>query len=130
MPSAKCVLICHILRSGTHPARRKAGPDPPGANNHPTLYDGAFCLDLDGIDLHSGSHTCFARLKVYTGAGWAWHSYPVKLSRYFETRWRERDWEQHCPKLILRKKYAALHFSQLNLPALKQRGFLCQPQRF
>jgi len=89
--------------------KKKGRPGTPGASNHPTLYDGAFCLDLDGIDLHSGSHTCFARLKVYTGAGWAWHRYPVKL----ETRWRERDWEQHSPKLVLRRKYAALHFSQV-----------------
>ena len=100
--------------------KKKGRPGPPGASNHPTLYGGAFCLDLDGIDQHSGSHTCFARLKVNTGAGWAWHSYPIKLSRYFETRWRERDWEQHSPKLILRKKYAALHFSQVKVVEAKK----------
>jgi len=100
--------------------KKKGRPGTPGASNHPTLYDGAFCLDLDGIDLHSGSHTCFARLKVYTGTGWAWHRYPVKLSRYFETRWRERDWEQHSPKLVLRRKYAALHFSQVKVIEAKK----------
>ncbi len=66
--------------------------------------------------LPSYNFTCFARLKVYTGAGWAWHRYPVKL----ETRWRERDWEQHSPKLVLRRKYAALHFSQVKVVGAKK----------
>jgi transposase len=57
--------------------------------------------------------TCFARLKVYTGTAWEWHNYPVKLSRYFEARWRDPAWERHSPKLILRKQRAALHFPQV-----------------
>jgi hypothetical protein len=35
-------------------------------NNHPTLYEGAFALELDETDLRQ----TFARLKVYTGATW------------------------------------------------------------
>jgi hypothetical protein len=97
--------------------KQKGKPGPPGASNHPTLYDGAFCLDLDGLDLHSGQHAHFALLKVYTGAGWAWHRYPVKLSRYFVTRWCDPEWEQLSPKLILRKQSAALHFPQVKVVA-------------
>jgi hypothetical protein len=100
--------------------KKKGRPGPPGASNHPTLYDGAFCLDLEGIDLHTGPRTYFARLKVYTGTGWAWHHYPVKLSRYFETRWRDPAWEHHSPKLILRKKSAALHFPQVKVVEAKK----------
>src|SRR5713226_9998219 len=58
-------------------------------------------------------HTCFARLKVYTGTAWQWHHYPVKLSRYFEARWRDPSWEAQSPKLILHKESAALHFPQV-----------------
>jgi hypothetical protein len=88
-------------------------PGSPGASNHPTLYDEAFCLDLDGTDLRPNPRTCFARLKVYTGTAWEWHNYPVSLSRYFEARWRDPDWEAQSPKLILRKKSTALHFPQV-----------------
>jgi len=65
-------------------------------------------------------HTCFARLKVYTGTAWQWHHYPVKLSRYFEARWRDPAWESQSPKLILRKKSAALHFPQVKKVAAKK----------
>jgi hypothetical protein len=82
---------------------KKRQPGPPSARNHPTLYDEACCLDLDGTDLHPRKHTCFARLKVYTGTEWQWHNYPVKLSRYFEARWRDPAWESQSPKLILHK---------------------------
>ncbi len=87
--------------------------DPPSASNYPTLYDEAFSLDPDVIDLRPTPHTYFARIKVYTGTRWKWHNYPVKLSRYFEARWRDPDWEHQSPKLILRKKSAALHFPQV-----------------
>src|SRR6266446_1721476 len=93
--------------------KKKGQPGSPGASNHPTLYDEAFCLDLDETDLRTGPHTCFARLKVYTGTTWEWHNYPVTLSRYFEARWRDPAWESQSPKLILRPKTAALHFPQI-----------------
>ena len=88
--------------------KKKGQPGSPGAANHPTLYEGAFSLELDGTDLRNS----FAHLKVYTGARWEWHNYPVKLSRYFEARWTDSAWEQQSPKLVLRPKTAALHFSQ------------------
>jgi putative transposase len=93
--------------------KKKGQPGSPGASNHPTLYEEAFCLDLDATDLRTSPRTCFARLKVYTGTGWEWHNYPVKLSRYFEERWRDPAWEHQSPKLILRQKSAALHFPQV-----------------
>lgn len=93
--------------------KNKGQPGNPGASNHPTIYDEAFCLDLDATDLRPGKRTCFVRLKVYTGTGWEWHNYPVKLSRYFEARWRDPAWEHQSPQLIVRKKSAALHFPQL-----------------
>jgi len=93
--------------------KKRGQPGSPGASNHPTLYDEAYCLDLDGTDLRPNARTCFARLKVYTGSQWCWHQYPVKLSRYFEARWRDPSWEAHSPKLILHKESAALHFPQV-----------------
>ncbi|GAC1312421.1 MAG: hypothetical protein NVSMB27_48750 [Ktedonobacteraceae bacterium] len=69
--------------------QKNGQPGLPGASNHPTLYDEAFCLDLDAADLRPGPRIGFARLKVYTGGAWQWHNYPVKLSRYFEARWRD-----------------------------------------
>src|SRR5258708_14594190 len=88
---------------------KKSGqPGPPGASNHPTLYEGAFALELDETDLRQ----TFARLKVYTGATWECHHYPVKLSRYFQARRTDPAWEQHSPKLLLHGNAAALHFSQ------------------
>ena len=99
---------------------KKGQPGPPSARNHPTLYDEACCLDLDGTDLRPSPRTCFARLKVYTGTEWQWHNYPVKLSRYFEARWRDPAWESKSPKLILRKKRAALHFPQVKKVAAKK----------
>ena len=110
MPLGRYAPFSRIWRTGAHQARRKGSP---GASNHPTLYDGAFSLDLDGVDLHRSPRACFVRLKVYTGVDWEWHHYPVKMSRYFEARWRDPVWEQQSPKLILRKKTAALHFSQI-----------------
>ncbi len=101
-------------------ASKKGQPGSPGASNHPTLYDEAFRLDLDEADLHSSPHTCFARLKVYTGTAWEWHNYPVKLSRYFEERWRDTAWENQSPKLVLHPKTAALHFSQIKHVAAKK----------
>jgi transposase len=93
--------------------KNKGQPGNPGASNHPTLYDEAFRLDLDAADLRPGKRTCFVRLKVYTGTAWEWHNYPVKLSRYFEARWRDPAWEHQSPKLIVRKKSATLHFPQV-----------------
>jgi transposase len=72
------------------------------------LYEGAFSLVLDGLDLRR----TFVRLKVYTGASWTWANYPVKYSRYFEQRRTQPGWEQQSPKLILRPKSAELHVSQ------------------
>ncbi|HYT27597.1 MAG TPA: transposase [Ktedonobacteraceae bacterium] len=95
-------------------------PGSPGATNHPTLYSSAFCLDLDAADLRPGPGSCFARLKVYTGVVWQWHHYPVKLSRYFEARWRDPAWEQQSPKLILQKQSAALHFPQVKAMQAKK----------
>ena len=100
--------------------KKQGRPGSPGASNHPTLYDDAFSLDLDEADLHTSPRTCFARLKVYTGVVWEWHNYPVKLSRYFEARWRDPAWENQSPKLILRPKTAALHFSQVKTVAAKK----------
>src|SRR6266516_6290833 len=61
---------------------KKGQPGPPTASNYPTLYDEAFSLELDVVDLRPTPRICFARLKVYTGARWEWHPYPVRLSRY------------------------------------------------
>jgi len=99
---------------------KKGQPGPPTASNYPTLYDEAFSLELDVVDLRPTPRTCFARLKVYTGARWEWHPYPVRLSRYFEARWRDPAWELQSPKLILQKKSAALHFPQLKHVAAKK----------
>ncbi len=92
---------------------QKGQPGLPGASNHPTLYEGAYCLDLDAVDLRPTPHTCFVRLKVYTGTAWEWQNYPVQLNRYFEARWRDPAWEPQSPTLILRKHTAALHFRQV-----------------
>jgi len=100
--------------------KKQGRPGSPGASNHPTLYNEAFSLDLDVANLHTGPRTCFARLKIYTGTGWEWHHYPVKLSRYFEARWRDPAWENQSPKLVLRPKTAALHFSQVKTVAAKK----------
>ncbi len=89
--------------------KKKGQPRPPGATNHPTLYEGAFSLELDQADLRK----TFARLKVYTGATWEWHNYPVAYSRYFEARRTDPAWEEQSPKLILRPHSAALHISQV-----------------
>jgi hypothetical protein len=104
--------LSHLANWNTS-GKKKGQPGSPGASNHPTLYDEAFCLDLDATELRTGPRTCFARLKVYTGTRWEWHNYPVKLSRYFETRWRDHEWELQSPKLILQKTSAALHFPQV-----------------
>jgi transposase len=92
-----------------HKAGKKRGkPGLPLPSNHPTLYERAFSLQLDGLDLRK----TFVRLKVYTGSSWTWTNYPVKYSRYFEQRRTESGWEQQSPKLVLRQKSAALHVSQ------------------
>jgi len=97
--------------------KQRGKPGVPGAANHPTLYEGTVEIDLNS----SGKeHARFVRLKVYTGSAWQWHNYPVKLSRYFEARWRDPAWESQSPKLILRKKCAALHFPQVKKVAAKK----------
>jgi len=88
--------------------KKRGKPGLPGTSNHPTLYEGAFSLQLDGLDLRK----TFVRLKVYDGKAWIWINYPVKYSRYFEQRRTEPEWEQQSPKLILRKTSAELHVSQ------------------
>jgi hypothetical protein len=99
---------------------KKGQPGPPSASNYPTLYDEAFSLDLEVVDVRPTPRTCFARLKVYTGTSWEWHPYPVRLSRYFEARWRDPGWELQSPKLILQKTSAALHFPQVKHVAAKK----------
>jgi putative transposase len=88
--------------------KKQGKPGLPGTSNHPTLYEGAFSLELDGLDLRK----TFVRLKVYNGKGWTWVNYPVKYSRFFEKRRIESGWEQQSPKLILRQKSAELHVCQ------------------
>src|SRR5260370_9972618 len=41
--------------------KKKGRPGLPGGANHPTLYEGAFSLELDGLDRRK----TFVRLKVY-----------------------------------------------------------------
>ncbi len=96
--------LANWQRSG----KKRGKPGLPGAANHPTLYQGAFSLELDGLDLRES----FVRLKIYTGERWTWANYPVKYNRYFEQRRTEEGWEQQSPKLILRPKAAALHVCQ------------------
>ncbi|HEX9131440.1 MAG TPA: hypothetical protein VF844_04030, partial [Ktedonobacteraceae bacterium] len=88
--------------------KKKGKPGLPGASNHPTLYGGAFSLELDQLDVRAS----FVRLKVYTGECWRWANYPVKYSRYFEQRRADPAWEQQSPKLVLRPRSAELHFCQ------------------
>jgi len=88
--------------------KQKGKPGLPRASNHPTFYEGAFSLELAGLDLRQS----FVHLKVYTGERWTWANYPVKYSRYFEQRRTEQDWEQQSPKLVLGRKEASLHFPQ------------------
>ena len=97
--------------------KQRGKPGLPGAANHPTLYEGAIELDLSG---DGKERARFVRLKVYTGTAWQWHNYPVKLSRYFEERWQDPAWESQSPKLILRRKSAALHFPQVKQVAAKK----------
>jgi putative transposase len=88
--------------------KKKGKPGLPGASNHPTLYEGAFSLELSGPDMRQS----FVRLKVYTGERWTWANYPVKYSRHFEQHRTEQGWEQQSPKLVLRHNEASLHFPQ------------------
>jgi putative transposase len=88
--------------------KRSGKPGPPGASNHPTLYQGTLTLDLETFDAKNG----FIHLKVYTGQRWERHNYPAQTSRYFEQRLKEGSWEQESPKLVLRKQSAELHFPQ------------------
>jgi putative transposase len=92
-------------------------PGVPGAANHPTLYEGAIELDLSG---DGKERARFVRLKVYTGTTWQWHNYPIKHNRYFQQRLHDPAWEKHSPKLVLRRKSAALHFPQVKQVAAKK----------
>ncbi len=96
--------LAHWQQSG----KRKGQPGPPGANNHPTLYEGTCSLDLDQLDQRQS----FVRLKVYTGESWTWANYPVRSSRYFEQRRTDPTWELQSPQLVLGRTQASLHFSQ------------------
>ncbi len=89
--------------------KKKGKPGLPGASNHPMLYEGAFSLELDGLDQRES----FVRLKIYTGERWTWVNFPVTYSRYFEQRRTELGWVQQSPRLVLRPKHAELHFSQV-----------------
>jgi len=88
--------------------KKKGKPGLPGANDHPTLYQGTCELSLE--EAKGGER--FARLKVYDGKRWQWVNYPVVCSRYFQQRQREPAWEQQSPTLVLSKQTAALHFPQ------------------
>jgi putative transposase len=88
--------------------KKKGQPGLPGASNHPTLYAGAFSLELDQLDQRQR----FVRLKVYTGESWIWANYPVSSSRYFEQRRSDPTWELQSPKLVLGRREASLHFPQ------------------
>jgi hypothetical protein len=66
--------LSHWQRSG----KKRGKPGLPGTSNHPTLYEGAFSLELDGLDQRES----FVRLKVYTGERWTWANYPIACSRY------------------------------------------------
>jgi hypothetical protein len=88
--------------------KKKGKPGLPGAADHPTFYQGAFELELEDVRIHDR----FVRLKVYDGTKWDWMNYPVKCSRRFEDRWKEKDWKRQSPTLVLRRRGAALHFPQ------------------
>jgi len=88
--------------------KKKGKPGLPGANDHPTLYQGTCELSLE--EAKGGER--FARLKVYDGKRCQWVNYPVVCSRYFQQRQREPAWEQQSPTLVLSKQTAALHFPQ------------------
>jgi len=65
-------------------------------------------LELEGATIPAR----FVRLKVHDGQQWDWMNYPVKCSRHFQHRMREKDWKRLSPTLVLRGKGAALHFPQ------------------
>jgi putative transposase len=88
--------------------KKKGKPGLPGANDHPTLYQGTCELSLE--EAKGGER--FVRLKVYDGKRWQWVNYPVVCSRYFQQRLRDPAWEQQSPTLVLSKQAAALHFPQ------------------
>jgi transposase len=88
--------------------KKQGKPGLPGAANHPTLYQGTLILDLERL----AAQAHFVQLKVYTGSCWEWRNYPVQASRYFRQRVEDEAWEQESPKLVLRKRAAALHFPQ------------------
>jgi transposase len=88
--------------------KKKGKPGLPGANDHPTLYQGTCELSLE--EAKGGER--FVRLKVYDGHVWQWVNYPVVGSRYFKQRLRDQAWEQQSPTLVLSKQVAALHFPQ------------------
>ncbi len=88
--------------------KKKGKPGLPGAADHPTFYQGAFELELEDAKIHDR----FVRLLVYDGTKWDWMNYPVKCSRHFEGRMKEKDWKRQSPTLVLRGRGAALHFPQ------------------
>jgi hypothetical protein len=89
--------------------KKKGKPGLPGASNHPTLYQGAFSLELGNLDQQG----TFVRLKVYSGQRWTWANYPVQYGRYFKVRRPEEAWEEQSPNLVLGPKRAELHFPQV-----------------
>jgi len=88
--------------------KKKGKPGIPTPRNHPTLYEGTCCLTLAGVDLRAS----FVRLRVYTGNGWQWVTYPTRYNRYFEQRRTEADWQALSPRLVLTRRGAAIHFPQ------------------
>lgn len=89
--------------------KKKGKPGKPGASEYPTLYKETFALDAEHLDQQG----VFIKLKVYTGTEWMWVNFPVKYSRFHQTRLQEAEWEQQSPSLILRPRYAALHIPQV-----------------
>jgi IS605 OrfB family transposase len=104
------------LKNWEKTGKKKSKPGQPGAANHPTLYQGSLTLDLETFNAQNR----FVQLKVYTGSCWEWHTYPVQASRFFEQRIKEASWEQQSPKLVLRRRSAALHFPQTKPIEAKQ----------
>jgi len=58
------------------------------------------------------THARRAAMKVYDGTKWDWMNCPVKCSRHFQGRMKEKDWKRQSPTMVLRGRGAALHFPQ------------------
>jgi hypothetical protein len=97
--------------------KKKGRPGHPGAENHPTFYQGTFSLELEGLNQRS----MFVQLKLHTGEQWTWVNYPIRYRRWHEARLNEAGWERQSPKLILRPKKAEIHVPQLKAVKAKRK---------